>query len=73
MEGGIIMIQQALLFFLAILAGFALIVVAELASSFLTSGLIVGILIAIGAIAVIVFSLALLFLAWKSLLKHSRK
>lgn len=73
MEGGMIMIQEAWLFFLAILAGFALIVVSELASSFLTSGFLVGILVAIGAIAVIVFSLALLFLALKALLKKPRR
>ena len=73
MEGGKIMFQQALLFLFAILAGFALIVVTGLTGSFLISWIISKILIAIGTLAVIFFSLALLLLAVKSLLKKHRK
>ncbi|MBP2079930.1 hypothetical protein [Oceanobacillus polygoni] len=59
--------QLALLFLTAILSGFALIVVTSLAASFITSTAIVNFLIAVGAIAVIVFAFAVLYLAIKAL------
>lgn len=58
-----------LLFLSAILAGFALIIVTDLAASFITSAAIANLLIAIGAIAVIVFALALIYLAVRALFR----
>lgn len=65
------MYQLALLFLTAVLAGFALIVVTSLAASFL-SATVINILIGLGAIAVIVFALALLYLASKALFRELR-
>ncbi|MYL47769.1 hypothetical protein GLV94_19195 [Virgibacillus halodenitrificans] len=62
------MYQLAVLFLTAVLAGFALILVTEVAAAFLTSATIVNILVAIGAIAVIVFAFAILVIATKTLL-----
>ncbi|AXI07892.1 hypothetical protein CV093_02430 [Oceanobacillus sp. 143] len=65
--------QLALLFLAAVLAGFALIIVADLAASFITSAAVVNFLIAVGAIAVIVFALAIIYLALKSLFNNVAK
>ncbi|RKQ33249.1 hypothetical protein [Oceanobacillus halophilus] len=62
------MYQLALLYLAAVLAGFSLIVVTLLAT-FL--GTVAPTLVAIGAVAVIVFSLAILYLALRALFnKH---
>ncbi|PAV30486.1 hypothetical protein CIL05_05115 [Virgibacillus profundi] len=61
--------RLATLFLTAILAGFALIIVPGLAASFITSTAIANLLIAVGAIAVIVFAVALLYLAVRALLR----
>ncbi|TQS71010.1 hypothetical protein DX933_16750 [Ornithinibacillus gellani] len=63
--------QPILAYLAAILAGFALIVVVDLASSFIT-GTIASILIAIGAVAVVVFSLAIIILALNKLFGRGR-
>ncbi|RDW21241.1 hypothetical protein [Oceanobacillus chungangensis] len=62
--------QLALLFLAGVLAGFALIVVTDLAAAFLTSTAVINFLIAAGAIAVIVFALAIIFLALKALFNN---
>ncbi|MEC5425448.1 hypothetical protein QGM71_18365 [Virgibacillus sp. C22-A2] len=62
--------QLAMLYLAAILAGFALIIVPGLAATFITSAALATLFIAVGAIAVIVFGLALLYLAVRALLKN---
>lgn len=58
-----------LLFLSGVLAGFALIIVPGLAASFITSTAIANLLIAVGAIAVIVFALTLLYMAVRALFR----
>ena len=70
-KGGMMMNQLVLLFLTAILAGFGLIVVTSLASSFITSTTIVNFLIAVGTIAVIVFAFSVLYIAIKALFQKN--
>ncbi len=60
--------QVAWLYFVAILTGFSLIVLTTVASSFVNP--ISTVLVAIGAITVILFSIAILYLALKELLSN---
>ncbi|RDW21112.1 hypothetical protein CWR48_03925 [Oceanobacillus arenosus] len=65
--------QLALLYLAAVLAGFALIVVTNVAAAFITSAAVVNFLTAVGAVAVIVFALAILYLAVKALFNKIAK
>lgn len=61
------MYQLALIFLTAILAGFALIAVATNTAVTFLSTTIVNVLVFVGAIAIILFAFALLYLAAKAL------